>query len=607
MSNSTKMTTNGGSLEDCHTNVFALTELNGLKWKCLTTPLSQRTWTSLEHDPVLSAYAKCLQAGILCAWRRQPPQPSSTLAALPLPDYRIDVIKELWVFWYSQEEPECLAQYTSHLSCGEDGQGNWSVPGIQYETRTLFFKALHNLIERNLLKNGYIRIGKYFARPYEIPSADRIQCSPSYITGISFNFFVHGENTVCTSVSIQRQPTLFRLSRRHLDRGKRQPVILGPWSLRAHLIPDQPRIVSVPAPPPHHPFANDGFATMNLNNPNVSSLGVNGSSIGASHCEPTFGTSHQQSAIPCSSSSSANMSGMNAMNANDNRDTIPRETVDKLWKEWLQFFALPNTEKSKDEIMMENVGYMEANDKEQVVSSNDMPKMVLVDVDGVRMWYPSSLIVIQASDDLLLRSEEGQSSEEELENITTSIRVASPSGASGMRAPTPILLRKRQRKHRETELDGPNGERRNMMYSTMVNGARAAQRFFEEACILPSNARRRESMESPAPSGLGLLISGGSTDDDTRWNLTDGMRRKEREYEHCSCRQCQSISSCRAQANSMASTSGMSSQGATPQHGTPQSTRVPTPCGSGLFNSGGDETRPGTPKEYALSEFCLLA
>ncbi|KHN78617.1 Mediator of RNA polymerase II transcription subunit 13 [Toxocara canis] len=148
MSNSTKMTTNGGSLEDCHTNVFALTELNGLKWKCLTTPLSQRTWTSLEHDPVLSAYAKCLQAGILCAWRRQPPQPSSTLAALPLPDYRIDVIKELWVFWYSQEEPECLAQYTSHLSCGEDGQGNWSVPGIQYETRTLFFKALHNLIER---------------------------------------------------------------------------------------------------------------------------------------------------------------------------------------------------------------------------------------------------------------------------------------------------------------------------------------------------------------------------------------------------------------------------------------------------------------------------
>lgn len=32
-----------------------------------------------------------------------------------------------------------------------------------------------------------------------------------------------------------------------------------------------------------------------------------------------------------------------------------------------------------------------------------MPKMVMVDVDGVRMWYPSALIVVQASDDLLLR------------------------------------------------------------------------------------------------------------------------------------------------------------------------------------------------------------
>uniref|UniRef100_A0A915CHH7 Mediator of RNA polymerase II transcription subunit 13 n=1 Tax=Parascaris univalens TaxID=6257 RepID=A0A915CHH7_PARUN len=581
MSNSSKMTTNGGSLEDCHTNVFALTELNGLKWKCLTTPLSQRTWTSLEHDPVLSAYAKCLQAGILCAWRRQPPQPSSALTALPLPDYRIDVVKELWVFWYSQEEPECLAQYTSHLSCGEDGQGNWSVPGIQYETRTLFFKALHNLIERNLLKNGYIRIGKYFARPYEVPSADRVQCSPSYITGISFNFFVHGENTVCTSVNIQRQPTLFRLSRRHLDRGKRQPVILGPWSLRAHLLPDQPRIVTIPTPTSHPPFSNDGgFPSMEMNKPSVSSLG-------GARCEPPFGA-HQSTVLPCSSSAANNMSSVNTA---DMHNTIAKETVDKLWTEWLQFFALPYTEKTARDDLMENMGYIGANDKEQIDRS-DMPKMVMVDVDGVRMWYPSALIVVQASDDLLLRREEGESSEEELENLAARVHVTHSSNTSAMRAATPISLRKRQRKHRETELDGPNGERRNMMYNTMVNGARAAQRFFEEACMLPSSARRRESMESPASSGLGLLISGGNNDDDTRWNLTDGMRRKEREHEHCSCRQCQIASSSRAQMSGAASTSGVSSQSATPQHGTPQPTRVPTPC-----CNGGDETAPGTPKE----------
>lgn len=63
------------------------------------------------------AYSKCLQAGILCAWRRQPPSSTTTNNPLLIPDYRIDVVKELWVFWYSQEEPELLSQFTSHLSC----------------------------------------------------------------------------------------------------------------------------------------------------------------------------------------------------------------------------------------------------------------------------------------------------------------------------------------------------------------------------------------------------------------------------------------------------------------------------------------------------------
>lgn len=36
-------------------------------------------------------------------------------------------------------------------------------------------------------------------------------------------------------------------------------------------------------------------------------------------------------------------------------------------------------------------------------TKSSLPKMVLVDVDGVHMWYPSSLIVVQASDDLLMR------------------------------------------------------------------------------------------------------------------------------------------------------------------------------------------------------------
>lgn len=68
------------------------------------------------------------------------------------------------------------------------------------------------------------------------------------MNGISFNFFVHGENIVCATVSVQRQPTLFRLSRRHLDLGKKQPVILGPWSMRAVLLPEQPKIVDTSSP-----------------------------------------------------------------------------------------------------------------------------------------------------------------------------------------------------------------------------------------------------------------------------------------------------------------------------------------------------------------------
>lgn len=70
----------------------------------------------------------------------------------------------------------------------------------------------------------------------------------SYVNGISFNFFVHGENIVCATVCVQRQPTLFRLSRRHLDLGKKQSVILGPWSMRAVLLPEQPRIVDSTTP-----------------------------------------------------------------------------------------------------------------------------------------------------------------------------------------------------------------------------------------------------------------------------------------------------------------------------------------------------------------------
>lgn len=43
--------------------------------------------------------------------------------------------------------------------------------GVNYETRVLFFKALHNAIERNLVRfGGYTRFGKWFTQPLELPT-----------------------------------------------------------------------------------------------------------------------------------------------------------------------------------------------------------------------------------------------------------------------------------------------------------------------------------------------------------------------------------------------------------------------------------------------------
>uniref|UniRef100_A0A0R3RUW1 Mediator of RNA polymerase II transcription subunit 13 n=1 Tax=Elaeophora elaphi TaxID=1147741 RepID=A0A0R3RUW1_9BILA len=529
---------------------FFQTELNGLKWKCLTTPLSQRTWTSLEQDPVLSAYARCLQAGILCAWRRQPPQPSGTLAAMQLPDYRIDVVKELWVFWYSHEEPDCLTEYTSHLACTEDGQGNWSVPGIQYETRTLFFKALHNLIERNMLKNGYIRIGKYFTRPYEVPSSDRIRCSPNYVNGISFNFFVHGENIVCATVSVQRQPTLFRLSRRHLDLGKKQPVILGPWSMRAVLLPEQPRIVDSVTP----------ILQQQLPTSQCGSFTSSSATYSSSYREPSSSVAHQINPVASSSIDDT------CNSSHDGVGTISKAAVDKLWSEWLQFFCLiVNVERNLSSA--DTVGYIGYTENTSQAKSS-LPKMVLVDVDGVHMWYPSSLIVVQASDDLLMRQSEKTVNDDDSDffnsgSSSSSFTARTPpatGGHSRLRS-TPSF---RKRKKRLSECDvGSNAERHNAMYGAMVNGARAAQRFFEESFIAPANNRRKENTESPSSSGLGLLMSAATSDDDCRWNFTDGMRRKDRE-EGCGCHQCRCA---RQQSSGTAAIPNISSQCLTSQQG----------------------------------------
>ncbi len=50
------------------------------------------------------------------------------------------------------------------LTGNEDG--SWD-SGLTYECRTLLFKAIHNLLERCLMNRSFVRIGKWFVKPYE--------------------------------------------------------------------------------------------------------------------------------------------------------------------------------------------------------------------------------------------------------------------------------------------------------------------------------------------------------------------------------------------------------------------------------------------------------
>ncbi|GIZ02980.1 mediator of RNA polymerase II transcription subunit 13-like [Caerostris extrusa] len=91
------------------------------------------------------------------------------------------ITKELWVFWYG-EEPDLTGLVSPDLTADSE-QGSWE-SGLSYECRTLLFKALHNLIERNLMSRGFSRLGKWFVQPYD--GSEKIVRSQQF--SFSFNF-----------------------------------------------------------------------------------------------------------------------------------------------------------------------------------------------------------------------------------------------------------------------------------------------------------------------------------------------------------------------------------------------------------------------------------
>ncbi|ELU05357.1 hypothetical protein CAPTEDRAFT_103103 [Capitella teleta] len=235
---------NGCSLEDCHTNLFALTDLTGIKWRKLTA--SAFPVDPLD-DPVLVSFTRCMQSDILCAWRRVPRNNPGPLVELMC-------TKELWIFWYGDEpinlrsllstdlQGTSLLNFpnplTPSLSFAESEQGSWD-NGLYYECRSILFKALHNLIERCLLSQHFVRLGKWFVQPHGHTGPLSLAEKSNHLS-IRFSFFLHGESTVCASIDVRQHPPLRTLHPSHLVVAPQTPhpglqVILAPYGLAGTL------------------------------------------------------------------------------------------------------------------------------------------------------------------------------------------------------------------------------------------------------------------------------------------------------------------------------------------------------------------------------------
>uniref|UniRef100_A0A8D0D4T2 Mediator of RNA polymerase II transcription subunit 13 n=1 Tax=Sander lucioperca TaxID=283035 RepID=A0A8D0D4T2_SANLU len=195
-------------------------ELTGIKWRCYSFRGSGEYGPVIsapaQDDPVLRSFMRCVQANLLCVWRRK-----------IKPD-----TKELWIFWWG-EEPILSDVIHHELEVAEEGL--WEC-GLSYECRTLLFKAIHNLLERCLMDKGFVRIGKWFFKPHELEekslgNSEHLSCS--------FSFFLHGESNVCTSVEIAQHQPAYHITEHHICLAQTSispvQVILSPYGLSGTL------------------------------------------------------------------------------------------------------------------------------------------------------------------------------------------------------------------------------------------------------------------------------------------------------------------------------------------------------------------------------------
>uniref|UniRef100_A0A803SRM5 Mediator of RNA polymerase II transcription subunit 13 n=1 Tax=Anolis carolinensis TaxID=28377 RepID=A0A803SRM5_ANOCA len=194
-------------------------DLTGIKWKRYVWegPTSAPIlFPVTEEDPILSSYSRCLKADVLSVWRRDQ-RPGR---------------RELMIFWWG-DDPNFADLIHHELADEEDGV--WE-NGLSYECRTLLFKAIHNLVERCLMNRNFVRIGKWFVKPYE---KDEKPVNKSEHLSCSFTFFLHGDSNVCTSVEINQHQPVYFVSEEHLTLAQQSnspfQVILSPFGLNGTL------------------------------------------------------------------------------------------------------------------------------------------------------------------------------------------------------------------------------------------------------------------------------------------------------------------------------------------------------------------------------------
>nr|CAB3263725.1 mediator of RNA polymerase II transcription subunit 13-like [Phallusia mammillata] len=213
---------NGARLDDCHSTIFSLADLSGIKWRKFSS-LAAGT----NEDPILTSFTECLASDILAVWRRSPKKSSAAVTN------QEHLEKELWIFWWG-EEPS-VDEISRQRGLKDESSGCWE-EGLSYECRSLLFKAIHNLVERCLLNEGFVRVGRWFIKPFGRDTEEDVCDRFSF----SFSFFLHGESSVCTTVEVAKHQTLERLSYQYVQRilsniHQNRSVVLAPFGLEAKL------------------------------------------------------------------------------------------------------------------------------------------------------------------------------------------------------------------------------------------------------------------------------------------------------------------------------------------------------------------------------------